>query len=193
MANIGDVIRRARAEKDLTQKQLSEASGLSQTDIARIENGVTKKPSAKTVGRLSRALGIEIDELERYAREDEKQQRTVDSVSEFPAVLLDAVQIPVLADMHAPGEPIEYAYLSAQKAAGKNIVGIKIHGSCLEQYGVKDGEVLFIDRDVPLDTGRYLLCYHNSEEHPRIVRFNSPEDLVDCVNYGVIVGSSREW
>jgi len=195
MANIGDVVRRLRAERDWTQKQLSEASGLSQTDIARIENGVTRRPSAKTVGRLSRALGIEIEDLEMYSREGRQPEavREAKPTVEIPAVTLDAVEVPVLADMHAPGEPIEYAYLPSHKAAGKNIVGVKIRGSCLEQYGVKDGEILFIDKDLPPEVGRYLLCYNNSDEHPRIVRYSSPLDIDGCFNYGVIVSSSKEW
>ena len=195
MAKIGDIIRWARAERDWTQKKLSQESGLSQTDIARIENNVTKKPSAKTVGRLSRALGIGIEELEKHTREENQQKDILsdESLMGIPGIMLDAVEIPVLADMRAPGEPIEYAYLSAKKAAGKNIVGIKIRGSFLEQYGVEDGEVLFIDKNLPPEPGRRLLCYHNSEEHPYIVKYRAPEDIEDCTNYGVIVGSSREW
>ncbi|MFC1845806.1 helix-turn-helix domain-containing protein [Chloroflexota bacterium] len=195
MANIGDVLRRLRAERDWTQKQLSQASGLSQTDIARIENGVTKRPSAKTVGRLSRALGIEIEELEMYSREGGQPEAVAAAKPspEIPAVIIDAVEVPVMADMHAPGEPIEYAYLPKQKAAGKNIFGVKIRGTSLEQYGVKDGEVLFIDKDLPPEVGRYLLCYDNSDEHPRIVRYSAPSDIEGCVNYGVIVSSSKEW
>ena len=195
MANIGDVLRRLRAERDWTQKQLSQASGLSQTDIARIENGVTKKPSAKTVGRLSRAFGIEIEELEGYSRESRQTEAVPagNQSSGDPAVVLDAVEVPVLADMHAAGEPIEYAYLPTHKAAGKNIIGVKISSSCLEGYGVEDGEILFIDKDLSPEVGRYLLCYDNLDEHPRIVRYSSPADIQDSVNYGVIVSSSKEW
>ncbi len=195
MTLIGEAIRRARAERDWTQKQLSQASGLSQTDIARIENGVTIKPSAKTVGRLSRALEIDIEELEKYSREGRRGRAVMAEKSDagIPAAFFDAIEVPVLADMHAPGEPIEYAYLPAQKAAGKTIIGVKIRGSCLEQYGVKDGEILFIDKELSPDTGRYLLCYNNAQDLPRIVRYTAPEDVDDCIYYGVIVGSSREW
>ena len=94
MANIGYVLRRLRAERDWTQKQLSQASGLSQTDIARIENGVTKRPSAKTVGRLSRAFGIEIEELEGYSRESRQTEAVPagNQSSGGPAMVLDAVE-----------------------------------------------------------------------------------------------------
>ncbi len=52
----------ARIKVGLTQKQLSEKTGISQADISRIERG-TANPSLKTLQRLASALGkkIQID------------------------------------------------------------------------------------------------------------------------------------
>lgn len=46
----------ARIETGLTQKQLSEKTGISQADISRIERG-TANPSLKTLQRIADALG----------------------------------------------------------------------------------------------------------------------------------------
>ena len=46
-----------REEKDLTQKQLAEATGITQADISRLENG-TGNPSIRTLKRLAAGLGM---------------------------------------------------------------------------------------------------------------------------------------
>ena len=47
----------AREEKHMTQKQLSEATGIHQADISRLENG-TANPSLRTLKRLAAGLGM---------------------------------------------------------------------------------------------------------------------------------------
>lgn len=49
----------ARIENGLTQKQLSEKTGISQADISRIERG-TANPSVKTLQRIAEALGRKV-------------------------------------------------------------------------------------------------------------------------------------
>ena len=49
-------IMEARAKTGLTQKQLSERTGISQADISRLERG-TANPSIKTLQRIAKALG----------------------------------------------------------------------------------------------------------------------------------------
>lgn len=46
----------ARNEKDITQKELSEMTGIAQGDISKIENG-NANPSINTLKRLAKALG----------------------------------------------------------------------------------------------------------------------------------------
>lgn len=55
-------IMNARLQQGLTQKQLSEKTGISQADISRIERG-TANPSLKTLQRIATALGrkVQID------------------------------------------------------------------------------------------------------------------------------------
>lgn len=56
------VIMEARVKTGLTQKQLSERTGISQADISRLECG-TANPSLKTLQRVATALGrrVQID------------------------------------------------------------------------------------------------------------------------------------
>lgn len=47
----------ARTSQNLTQKELSERTGIAQTEISRIENG-TRNPSIKLLQRLADGMGM---------------------------------------------------------------------------------------------------------------------------------------
>lgn len=49
----------ARIAKNLSQKQLSELTGINQADISRIENG-NGNPSIRTLQRLAEGLGMKL-------------------------------------------------------------------------------------------------------------------------------------
>lgn len=49
----------ARHRKDITQKQLSEITGIAQADISRIENG-NANPSLQTLVRLAAGMGMRL-------------------------------------------------------------------------------------------------------------------------------------
>jgi len=48
-----------RKEKNLTQKQLSERTGINQADISKIEKG-NANPSVKTLQRLAAGMGMNV-------------------------------------------------------------------------------------------------------------------------------------
>ena len=56
-------LRTARRLAKLTQPELAERSGVSQTTISALERGVNKKPTWDSVIRLSKALGVEPHEI----------------------------------------------------------------------------------------------------------------------------------
>ena len=60
---IGECIKRLRKEKNWSQEQLAEASGLPQPHISKLENG-QHSPSHKTVVALANALGVKTSELD---------------------------------------------------------------------------------------------------------------------------------
>ena len=49
----------ARRNLNITQKELSERTGITQADISRIENG-TRNPSLEMVKRLAKGLGMQL-------------------------------------------------------------------------------------------------------------------------------------
>lgn len=48
-----------REANDLTQKQLADATGITQADISRLENG-TGNPSLRTLKRLAAGMGMQL-------------------------------------------------------------------------------------------------------------------------------------
>ena len=48
-----------REANDLTQRQLSEVTGIAQADISRLENG-TANPSLRTLKRLANGMGMKL-------------------------------------------------------------------------------------------------------------------------------------
>lgn len=54
-----EAILKARKESGLTQKQLSERTGIAQTDISRLELG-NANPSLRTLQRLAAGMGMRV-------------------------------------------------------------------------------------------------------------------------------------
>ena len=52
---VGDAVSEARANKGLSQKELSDLTGIDQSDISRIERGIAN-PSVNTLNRIAQAL-----------------------------------------------------------------------------------------------------------------------------------------
>lgn len=57
--NVGETIADARKRKGLSQKQLAERAGISQSHLARIELG-TMCPTIRTAERILLELGLEL-------------------------------------------------------------------------------------------------------------------------------------
>jgi transcriptional regulator with XRE-family HTH domain len=62
---LGSLLRRLRGERNLTQGQLAEASGVSRTQIARLETGAQGKGRVSwgTITGLAKAFGVSADEF----------------------------------------------------------------------------------------------------------------------------------
>ncbi len=56
---VGEAVLAARAKKGYTQKQLSEMTGIDQSDISKIERGVAN-PSISTLNKIALALGMQL-------------------------------------------------------------------------------------------------------------------------------------
>ena len=57
------VLKRLRAERDLTMQALATRAGVTDAYIAQLETGVRKNPSLAVLKRLAKALGVTLAEL----------------------------------------------------------------------------------------------------------------------------------
>lgn len=76
MATLGDMVREARERKGLTQEDLEELAGVSQTHISQIETGKTKMPTIPMIERLAGVLELDTNAMKVLAG--------------YPVVYLDA-------------------------------------------------------------------------------------------------------
>ena len=60
---LGDYLKKRRKELNMTRNALSVSSGISHTEISRIESGERKHPSIKIINSLAEALSIPSEEL----------------------------------------------------------------------------------------------------------------------------------
>ncbi len=67
-AQLGVAIARLRERRKLSIETLAAAAGIHFTYLSQIENG-RGNPSWKVVGNLAKELGVEIAELDRFARD----------------------------------------------------------------------------------------------------------------------------
>lgn len=72
---------KARVDRELTQKDLSKLTGITQADISRLETG-SANPSLNTLRRLAQGLGLRMNisfEKNTYANETYKNMVVADS------------------------------------------------------------------------------------------------------------------
>jgi len=62
-SNVGGNIARERHAQNMTQEQLAEFSDLTINYLSKIERGTTKRLSANTLSKISKALGVTMDSL----------------------------------------------------------------------------------------------------------------------------------
>lgn len=56
-------VRTLRKERELSQRKLAQAVGMNQSTINELENDIVRDMRLTTVGKLARALGVEISDL----------------------------------------------------------------------------------------------------------------------------------
>lgn len=60
---IGKNIKTLRQRKKLSQEKLARLTGISLNTLTKIESGFTKSPSIQTIHKISKCLGISLDNL----------------------------------------------------------------------------------------------------------------------------------
>jgi len=173
-SNLGTKIKELRKERDWSQAELSNKSGINRSTIAYLETGRIAKPSAQTFLKLSRAFNIRPEELYKTAGYILDANVFVNSPKETPEEILDRLRVsisshvPIYEDFpfHAgrPVEPVDYAPVVRDVAKGKRLEGYIVHGNCLEP-DIEDGHIIIVDRDGQIDSGDVVACLVDNMLH----------------------------
>lgn len=157
-------LRRLAAARGLNQSQLALELDLSQSVIQRWWSG-TSKPGASNAARLADYFGVsreEVFELIGVPLEETAAPRREQPFTTALAELL--ARQPVAVPIHEQGasagfgdEVLEYVYWSAPRAAGRNIVGMKVHGNSMEPE-IRDGDIIYVDKDAAPKSGDVVVA-----------------------------------
>ena len=60
---VGEIIARAREQKNLSKRELANLAKISDTELARIESGERETPNPKTLRKISKYIGINYNDL----------------------------------------------------------------------------------------------------------------------------------
>jgi transcriptional regulator with XRE-family HTH domain len=60
---LSGMLKRTRADKGLTQRDLAKQARVTQGYVAQLEMGIRKNPSIETLKRLAKALGVPVTAL----------------------------------------------------------------------------------------------------------------------------------
>lgn len=146
----------------MTQNDLAKKSGISRSYLSQIEIGRYQSYRGTTLNKLAKGLDMELGQLTMEIHGETKP------ITETPEQILEKlklaqpVSIPIYSEfpVHAGGltEPVDYIYRARPTGAPKNIEGYLIHGHCLVEQGIRDGDIIIVDRDGPIDEGDIVAC-----------------------------------
>lgn len=137
---IGEILKRVRREKGMTQDKLAELSGVSASHISQIEHGVYKMPHIVTLEKLARGLGepatIFKDSSSPVRSPRELLRELMETISEFS-------EVPIMGDN---GEIKGYCIVDKAKIGSEGCVfAIEASDNSLISDGIMRGDIVVID------------------------------------------------
>jgi len=190
---LGECIKFYREKRGLSQRLLAKTAGLSHAFISKLESEEYEFSSKESLDKIANVLRIKPQIL--YDAALSKKQPTQyirpQGINEIVRELqTNFYEVPIVAELHMPGEILEYIYIPRTSPGKVNYVGVKAKGYCLSP-DILDGDTLIIDKDATPESGKTILCYHNGHEHPELFKFKNKTQLTSCEIYGVVIGIFR--
>jgi transcriptional regulator with XRE-family HTH domain len=175
---LGEFIKKRREDRGLSQGELARLAGFTPAFISRLEKGAyTGEFTVQTLEKLARALKSSVSELRGIVTgHSDFKDKPTSLYGAFKEISSSIIEIPILAELHMPGEIVEYTYMAKSRPGKVNYVGVRAKGFCLEPQ-ILDGDILIIDKDAVPEPGKTILCYQNGSKNPCIVKFNTADAL----------------
>lgn len=160
-----DIIKIYLQEHDISVRQLSRQSGLSNTYISNIVNGDDVNPSLDALKKISRGLGISSQEL--FDMLDNEQYIEINSMYNYDNIFpIEKKKFPLLGTV-ACGEPI-YADEDRESyiMAGTDINAdfcLKCKGDSMINARIYDGDIVFIKEQSIVNNGEIAVVIIGDE------------------------------
>lgn len=145
-------LRRNAQARGITQTNLALELDVNQSAVQKWWAG-TSKPNVHNANQIADFFGVprsEVYELVGLPTEEPAPRREQPFTTALAEVLArQPVAIPIHEQTASAGlgdEVLEYVYWSAPRAAGRNIVGMRVHGNSMEPE-VQDGDIIYVDKD----------------------------------------------
>lgn len=155
-------LRRRMDARNLNQSQLALELGQAQSVVQRWLAGGAK-PRADSAIKVADYFGVPRDDVLRLIGiVEEPPARPERSFTEALAELMAdrPVAIPIHEQLASAGmgeEVLEYVYWPAPRAAGRNIIGLRVRGNSMEPE-LQDGDVIFVDKDAAPRSGSMVIA-----------------------------------
>lgn len=188
MNKLGEIIRRLRTEKDMSQRELADAAGMGQSDISKLERGTM----GETTGIVRLAMALDVSPIyletgdERYAGLSAFAPPTASPQSSVP--MADDVYVPITNASAAMGygreqpsfeQVVDYVRMSRSWvrtelpyiSSVENLALIPAFGPSMEPT-FRSGDLLIVDRGVTAirNDAVYVFSFNGQTFVKRIIR-----------------------
>lgn len=176
---VGNLIRKLREERGITQRRLAEATGANYTYLSKIENGrLDHTPSSKTLTAIADALGIDRDWLlTECGRPPEKLTQSIARHAEFFRRLgqlrdkqLDAALQPFPLLGRVPAGPLAEAIEDAEEfeladlfSPGEHYL-LRIRGDSMIEDGIRDGDLAIVRPQSECNDGDVVIALVDGQD-----------------------------
>lgn len=149
---LGELIRRARnkANPPLTQRELAQRAGLSETYLSKLENDAIPNPSFHVVERLAEAAGLSIPTF--------LGLDTVQLTRKVP--FLDWVQAGGWTGINPSPYPEEFIETDL---TAPHLFALRVKGDSMEPV-FHEGEVILVNPDLECEPGNYCIAKMDMED-----------------------------
>lgn len=154
--SIGEVLRRLRQEREMSQRKLAELSGVNRAYINQIEHGKVKSITLTTARKFADALNLPPSTFFGESPESSLDLQKLENIIQV-AVYDD---FPVYAGKAVA--PVDYAYLYRVGPAPQSLEGYRVSGDCLRPE-IQNGDIVIVDREGDIDSGNIVMALVGNE------------------------------
>ncbi|MCL5265140.1 MAG: helix-turn-helix domain-containing protein [Chloroflexi bacterium] len=169
---VGQLIKRLRDERGLTQGQLAEYAGVTRPWVSKVERGATEKPEANRLGKLAPVLHVPSSVLLAAAgypapstqipTRTRTPQEILRELEAATPILVPETTQPASAGAGTLVEAELWPYLPEAGARGHRFVAVPVSGDCMEPE-IMEGHRVIVDLDASPTSGDIVLAIHDGE------------------------------